>query len=116
MPGADRSDLAALQGALAEVLRARDPAAALAAAAAQPDADPRLAAVDADGLRLAALLVAKLRFQRLVGASREAAEWFERDGRGFTAAFRSYHESTPSPALDPWGEAAAFARWRADQD
>jgi hypothetical protein len=116
MPAADPHGLAGLQATLAALLRARDPAAALAAAAAQPDADPRLAAVDADGLRLAALLVAKLRFQRLVGASREAAEWFERDGRGFTAAFRAYHESTPSPALDPWGEAAAFARWRAGQD
>lgn len=116
MPAADPHGLAALQATLAGLLRARDPAAALAAVAAQPDADPRLAAVDADGLRLAALLVAKLRFQRLLSASPAAAEWFERDGRGFTEAFRAYHEGSPSPALDPWGEAAAFARWCAARD
>ena len=114
MPAADRDELARLQAVLAGVLRARDPAVALAAARAAADADPRLAAVDEDGLRIAALLVAKLRFQRLLSASAEAAVWFERDGRGFTEAFRDYHTSVPAESLDPWGEAAAFARWCAE--
>lgn len=115
MPGADRDGLARLQAVLAGLLRSRDPAAALAAALARPDADQRLQAIDANGLRIAALLVAKLRFQRLLSASREAAAWFERDGRGFTEAFRAYHTSRPSGSLDPWGEAAAFARWCAEE-
>lgn len=114
MPAADRDDLVRLQAVLAGLLRARDPAAALAAVRAAADADPRLAAVDAGGLHIAALLVAKLRFQRLLSASREAAEWFDRDGRGFTEAFRAYHTSVPAEALDPWGEADAFARWCAE--
>jgi hypothetical protein len=42
-----------------------------------------LGAIDADGLRMAALLATKLRFERLVQGSRAAAEWFRRDGRGF---------------------------------
>lgn len=115
MPAADRERLARLQAHLAGLLRARDPAAALAAARAAADADPRLAAVDADGLHIAALLVAKLRFQRLLSASPAAAEWFERDGRGFTEAFRAYHTSVPAGSLDPWGEADAFARWCAER-
>jgi len=111
MPAADRDDLVRLQAVLAGVLRARDPVAALATARAERDADPRLAAVDEGGLRIASLLVAKLRFQRLLSASPEAAAWFERDGRAFADAFRAYHTSVPSEALDPWGEAAAFVRW-----
>ena len=114
MPAADRDDLVRLQAVLASLLRARDPAAALAAARAAADADPRLEAVDGGGLHIAALLVAKLRFQRLLSASVAAADWFERDGRGFTEAFRAYHTSVPAEALDPWGEAAAFARWCAE--
>ena len=39
-----------------------------AARAARPGAAPELCAIDADGLRIAALLVAKLRFQRLMNA------------------------------------------------
>lgn len=111
MPAAERERLLRLQTQLAGLLRARDPASALAAARAAVDADPRLAAIDAGGLHIAALLVAKLRFQRLLSASPAAAEWFERDGRGFTEAFRAYHTSVPAVALDPWGEADAFARW-----
>lgn len=115
MPGAERHELAALQALLARLLRARDPAAALAAARVAAGADSRLLAIDENGLRIAALLVAKLRFQRLLSASREAAAWFERDGRAFTEAFRAYHTSQPSVALDPWAEAAAFARWCAEE-
>jgi hypothetical protein len=114
MRAAEPDDLRALQATLAGLLRAADPSAALAAALARPDADPRLAAIDADGLRIAALLVAKLRFQRLLNASPAAVEWFEHDGREFTAAFRAYHTTVPATALDPWGEADAFARWCAE--
>ena len=115
MPGAERHGVATLQGLLVRLVKARDPAAAPAGARVAAGADSRLLADVEIGPLIAALLVAKLRFQRLLSASREAAAWFERDGRAFTEAFRAYHTSQPSVALDPWGEAAAFARWCAEE-
>jgi hypothetical protein len=104
-----------LQAVLADALMARDPAAFVRDAAAKPGAAPELRAIDADGLRIAVLLVAKLRFQRLMNASRMASEWFERDGAGFTAAFKRYHHEVPPEALDPWGERDQFEAWCARQ-
>lgn len=100
-----------LQVVLAEALCAPDPVAFVQALAARPEADPALRAIDAGGLRIAALLVAKLRFQNLMNASRTAAEWFARDGAGFTAAFKRYHHEVPPRSLDPWGERDQFADW-----
>jgi hypothetical protein len=100
---------------LADALLAPDPAAFVAARAAAAGAEPALRAIDPDGLRLAALLVAKLRFQQLMNASRPAAAWFERDAADFTAAFKRYHRSVPPTALDPWREAATFAAWCASE-
>jgi hypothetical protein len=107
----DRESIARLQAVLADALLAPDPAAFVRDAAVQPDADPALRAIDADGLCIAALLVAKLRFQNLMNASRTAAEWFERDGAGFTAVFKRYHREVPPASLDPWGERDQFAAW-----
>jgi hypothetical protein len=95
-----------LQRLLADALLSGDPAAFLRA-----HGTAELAAVSADGLRMAALLVSKLRFERLVQGSRAAGDWFQRDGRGFTAAFAEYHRDVPPRAHDPWAEAAAFAAW-----
>ena len=67
--------------------------------------------LDEDGLRIAALLVAKLRFQRLTNASSLANDWFAADPQGFAEAFRSYHQEVVSRSLDPWREADAFASW-----
>jgi hypothetical protein len=107
MPGGDERDAIAHQQALlAEALLAADPVGFLRA-------HPEAPAVDADGLRIAALLVAKLRFQRLLNASRAANEWWRRDEAGFAHAFRSYHQTVPPRALDPWGEAEQFAAWLA---
>ena len=99
-------DLARLQALLADALLAPDPVAFLRR---QPGAP----VVAEDGLRLAALLVAKLRFQRLLNGSPAADEWWQRDPADFTRAFRRYHESVPPRAFDPWGEAEAFDAWRA---
>ncbi len=98
------ADLAALQQRLGAVLCAPDPV------AAWRERLPELA-LDEAGLRVAALLVAKLRFERLMSASRDAREWFARDAQAFTEAFRRYHHEVPPPALDPWGETDVFARW-----
>jgi hypothetical protein len=111
----DTESIVRLQAVLADALLAPDPAAFVRAAAARPDADPMLRAIDADGLRIAALLVAKLRFQNLMNASRTASEWFERDGAGFTAAFKRYHHEVPPASLDPWGERDQFDAWCARQ-
>lgn len=100
-----------LQALLADALLHADPVAFVHEQCKAPGADPSLAHIDPDGLRMAALLVTKLRFQRLINGSRPAGEWFTRDARGFTAAFREYHGAVPPVALDPWREAAAFAEW-----
>ncbi|MEZ5966405.1 MAG: hypothetical protein R3F56_21395 [Planctomycetota bacterium] len=98
------ADLARLQALLADALLAPDPVAFLRA---RSDAPP----VDADGLRLAALLIAKLRFQRLLNGSAAALEFWQQDPAGFTRAFRTYHQAVPPTAFDPWREAEAFAAW-----
>jgi hypothetical protein len=108
--------LARLQADVADLLLAPDPVAALRERLARGDAAPALRAIDADGLQLAALLVAKLRFQMLTNGSRTAAEWFARDAAGFTAAWKRYHHSVPPRALDPWREADAFAAWCTQHD
>lgn len=102
--------LAQLQRLLADALTSGDPA-AFVRAHGTAGGWPELAAASADGLRMAALLISKLRFERLVQGSRAAGEWFHRDGRGFTAAFAEYHRDVPPRAHDPWQEAAAFAAW-----
>ena len=102
------ADLERLQEQLGHVLTAADPVAAWR----------RLLpghALDMAGLRVAALLVAKLRFQRLMNGSRHASEWFARDAREFTEAFRRYHSSQPPRSLDPWTESAQFERWLASR-
>lgn len=111
-------ELAALERRLAAALRAPDPAAALADASDDPTLSPalrqRVAAIQGDGLRLAARLVARLRFERLVQGSPEASAWFEVDPRSFVAAFRRYHAEVPASALFPADEALLFAAWRRD--
>jgi hypothetical protein len=120
MPEADArrtelDELARLEELVAGALRSADPRAALAAAAGDPGLSPdlraRLAGAASDGVRVSGLLVAKLRFERLMHGSREAAAWFERDPAGFAGAFRRYHAAVPPAADGPRQEAAAFEAW-----
>ncbi len=67
-----------------------------------------LATADPDGLRLAALLVCKLRFERLLRASPEAERLFTADPAAFAQTFRRYHESTPLLDFFPPREAQRF--------
>lgn len=99
------AELAALQQRLGEALTIGDPVQQCR------DLLPELR-IDADGAKVASLLIAKLRFQRLIAASPDAMQWFERDPAAFAAAFRGFHRSVPVGALDPWAEAAAWAEWR----
>lgn len=100
---------------LLEVLRADDPARALEAqlrrrSLPRPVANA-LERIDLDGLRMTALLVARLRFERLIHGSRAAEAWFERDPEGFTHAFRAYHRDVAPTAFFPSAEAKLFAAW-----
>ncbi|MCA8926309.1 MAG: hypothetical protein KDD82_31165, partial [Planctomycetes bacterium] len=71
-----------------------------------------LAALDPDALRLQALLVAKLRFERLVADPALAAE-FDADPAAFTARFRRFAAAQPSRSPYPADELAAFRAWEA---
>lgn len=99
---------------LAAALTAADPLAVLASG---PDLPEELASavgsIDPGGLRIAALLVTKLRFERLMNGSDPARRWFAEDPEAFTEAFRDYHHAVPPQSLHPWGEAADFRRWLA---
>lgn len=100
---------------LAEALCARDPGRALV----ELRADPTLAewlgngldSAREDGFRIAALLVARLRFERLLHGSREAGDAFRADARAFSELFRRYHASVAPLATTPTEEAAQFETW-----
>jgi hypothetical protein len=110
------SELARFEALLAAALTAPNPVAALRAAARSaelsPDLRARLAGADPDGVGISALLVVRLRFERLLNGSRAAAEWFEHDPAEFAAAFKRYHTSVPPCAFLPSAEARAFDAWR----
>lgn len=102
---------------VASALLAEDPWKALQAAIADPETPASvreaLGQVAEDGLRISGLLVAKLRFERLMNGSRRAAEWFERDPGAFTEAFRRYHASVAPTEIFPSLEARQFEGWLA---
>lgn len=108
-----------LERFLLEALRAQDPVEALAGAL-RGEGPPlsrelrsALAHVDPDGFRIAALLVTKLRFERLLRGSSEAERLFDEDPGGFARLFKRYaHEVSPSAVL-PSEEATLFDVWRA---
>ena len=101
---------------VAKAMTARDPAAALRRAARDarlPEALRRaLRRADADGIRISALIVARLRFERLLHGSIEAGVWFERDPEAFTGVFQRYHEEVPPRAFSPAAEARLFNAWQ----
>ena len=110
-----REHHARLELLVAAALTAPDPEAAFRRAA-EDDSLPEesraaLRAADARGIRVAALLVTRLRFERLLRGSDESGTWFERDPAGFTAAFRRYHHAVPPTAFSPRAEAALFESW-----
>jgi hypothetical protein len=67
---------------------------------------------DADGLRMTALMVQKIRFERLTRGDSEAAAWFERDPDGFMHAYQTYVDEVESTAYFPEQEAELFRSWR----
>jgi hypothetical protein len=104
--------LAELQEVLVSCCTARDPAAALAAArVAHPGLERWLATIDPDGLRLTAMLIQKLRFERIVRGDPELAARFEADPPGFTSVFREYLVAQPPTCVFPEEEADRFRRF-----
>jgi len=96
--------------ALAAVLRAADPVAALAQAPAS--LQTALAGVDPDGLRLAALFITRLRFERVQHGDLAAARHFDFDPTGFSADLRRYLAEVAPTAAFPQDEGALYRRWR----
>ncbi|MDA1264675.1 MAG: hypothetical protein O2816_06310 [Planctomycetota bacterium] len=98
-------DLARLQRLMADALVDPEPDTALRAA------DPAFADTDPDGVRIAALLIVRLRFERVIHGSRQGGEWFDEDPAAFAAAFKRYHAEVPPTAATPSGEARLFEAW-----
>jgi hypothetical protein len=107
---------ASFEAKVARALRQPDPAAAFARladdASLPEDLRGRVRRADPDGVRMAALLVARLRFERLLRGSPEAEAWFDADPAAFAGAFARYHAAVRPTAFFPQGEAKLFARWR----
>lgn len=100
---------------VATLMHAPDPVSAAAQAARNP-AVPRtlraaLARINPDGLRMARLLVARLRFERLLRGSRQAAALFDARPEDFAAPFRRYHVEVPARSFFAADEADAWKRW-----
>jgi hypothetical protein len=110
---------ARLEAILARAMRSSDPPGELQRAAADPALPPALRRAllraDGDGVRLAALLISKLRFERLIRASAEAEQQFADDPEAFAQTFRRYHESIPPADFFPPREAQRFRRFLAEE-
>ncbi len=107
--------LPVLQRLLLDALLADDPPATLRESLATADlnADVRqmLAGIDETGLRLASLLIGRLRFERLTGADAALASAFRTDPAEFVRQFAAYHRDVPPTAYFPAEETEAFRRW-----
>lgn len=107
--------LSEVQRVLLAACRARDPFAVLQASLASPDltTDERawLASIDADGLRVTALIVTKLRFERIVNGDERLGQRFDADPEAFARAFQRYSEEVAPSFIFPGEEAEAFERW-----
>lgn len=114
MPASNAEKLEAI---LLQAMTDADPAAVLRKAARDrrlPIALRRaLRACDTDGVRLTALLIAKLRFERLLRASEEAEWLYSRDPSAFAELFQRYHRTVPARAFFPAAEAQLFREFLA---
>jgi hypothetical protein len=92
---------------MARVLLDPDPG----AARARLDAGDGIARADEDGLRVAALLIVKLRFERVMQGSHLARRAFEANPAQFAEMFRAYHTQAAPQSPLATAEGAAFERW-----
>lgn len=112
LPPGSAAAHARYEAILAASLRAPDPAAALARAARDRRTPAplreRLRTASPDGVRLAALLVARLRYERLLHGDLDAGARFESDPAAFVEEFRAWHAAAPPRAFFPSEESALF--------
>jgi len=112
---ADRGAHVAAERVLASAMRAPDPVARLVPLIARATGRRAISTAERDGIRTNALLVATIRFQRLVRWSLKSKDWFLTDTPAFVAAFRRYHRTVPMTAHFPRQEARLFRAWLARQ-
>jgi uncharacterized protein YeaO (DUF488 family) len=105
--------LADLQKALLRALIDNDPLPALKreAASLSPEDRALVERIDPDGFALSALIVKKLRFERLTRGSDAVDAWFNRDPAGFAEVFKRYNAEVPPEEYFPAGEIVAFKAW-----
>jgi hypothetical protein len=82
------------------------------------DADERarLLALDGDGLRMAGLILRKLRFERALAGDRELRARRDRDAAALAEDFRAYAQEVAPTFAFPAEEAAAFRAFLAARD
>lgn len=107
----ENSSYERFEARLAEALCSADPGPALEALRAEPDFAAPSEHVSEDGFRLAALLVVRLRFERLLNGSRVAGHAWNEDPRGFTERFKQYHAAVRPCAWTPAEEARQYEAW-----
>ena len=73
--------------------------------------EPMVPGLDPDGLRMTGLLIAKLRFERIINGSAAAAHWFVAEPATFAVACRGHHRALPPLDHGPRWEAESFAAW-----
>jgi uncharacterized protein (UPF0276 family) len=110
----DLDALARLELLLADAFCAPDLSAAFATLSSDREFAPVFAHASEDGFRIAALLIVRLRFERLLNGSSRAADLWNSDPRSFTSLFRRYHPAVPATAYSPRDEAVLFERWLAE--
>jgi hypothetical protein len=64
-----------------------------------------------DGVRVSALLVAKLRFERLMRGDARLRAWFEQSPKVFVETFHRYHAEESPICSFPRAEAQHFGEW-----
>lgn len=77
-----------------------------------PSVRESLDAVDPDGFALTALIVRKLRFERLCMGDRRIEAWFDGDPHTFSDLFADYAREVPPTPYFPNEEATSFHAWR----
>ncbi len=81
---------------------------ARALVSAEPERELSDLGLDPQGLRLAATIILKLRFDRVMRAEARYRELYDRDPDGFTRDFLAYHREVPPQAYFPAEEAALW--------
>jgi len=110
--------LSLYQELLARILREPDPVAARDRTAARCNEPVRswLLALDADGLRISARLILRLRASLLLQGDDDVRRRLQEDPVDLSRALRAYHDAAPPTALTPDEEAATWRQWRAEAD